>query len=183
MKKVFSLVLALALLLTAVSAFAAGSKEEPNQGGTAAPATTTEEAPEISVKFIADTEASAAAIKAFADAKEAGDILAPLPDDVKAKVPEGFATINEFLTAQFEGKFDNLPDEVILNIMFESSYAGVPKVIVLIGILPEAEGEEIEWQAFDGVGKDDGSVDVTVPKAIFEKIQTNPFLLGVISEK
>ena len=182
MKKLFSLVLALALLLTAVSAFAAGSKEEPNQGGAAA-TTTTEKAPEISVKFIADTEASAAAIKAFADAKEAGDILAPLPADVKAKVPEGFATINEFLTAQFEGKFDNLPNEVILNIMFESSYAGVPKVIVLIGILPEAEGEEIEWQAFDGVGKDDGSVDVTVPKAIFEKIQTNPFLLGVISEK
>ena len=182
MKKLFSLVLTLALLLTAVSAFATGSKEEPNQGGTVVPAAETEVAPEIGVKFVADTEASAAAIKAFADAKEAGDVLAPLPDDVKAKVPEGFANINELLTAQFEGDVAKVTDDMILNVKFETAYADGQKVIVLIGILPAAEGEEIEWQAFDGIGKADGSVDVTVPKAVFEKVQTNPFLIGVISE-
>ena len=182
MKKLFSLVLALALLLTAVSAFATGSKEEPSQSGTVVPAAETEEATEISIKFIADTEASAAAIKAFADAKESGDILAALPDDVKAKVPEGFATINELLTAQFEGDVAKVTDDMILNVKFETAYAAGQKVLVLIGILPTAEGEGIEWQTFEGVGKDDGSVDVTVPKAVFEKVQTNPFLIGVISE-
>ena len=182
MKKLFSLVLALALLLTAACAFAQGSKEEPTNGGAAVPATETEEAPEIGVSFIADTEASAAAIKAFADAKEAGDILAPLPDDVKAKVPEGFATINEMVTAQFDGELDKVTDDVILNVKFETAYGDGQKVIVLIGILPAEADGEIEWQAFDGVGKADGSVDVTVPKAVFEKVQTNPFLIGVISE-
>ena len=180
MKKVFSLLLVLALLLTAVSVFAEGSKETPGGGGSVVPKT--EEAPEISVKFIEDTEASAAAIKAFADAKEAGDILAPLPEDVRALVPEGFGTINEMLTAQFEGELDKVTDEVILNVKFETPYADGQKVIVLFGILPAEADGEIEWLAFDGVGKADGSVDVTVPKAVFEKIQTNPFLIGVISE-
>ena len=143
---------------------------------------TTEETPEVSVKFIDDTEASAAAIKAFADAKEAGDILSPLPEDVKALVPEGFVNINEMLTAQFEGEIDKVSDDVILNIKFETSYAGKDKVIVLFGILPAEEGGEIEWQAFEGAGKEDGSVDVTVPKAFFDKVQTNPFLVGVISD-
>ncbi|QTE68791.1 hypothetical protein JNO48_02460 [Clostridiales bacterium] len=173
MKKLFSLVLALAMLLTAAFAIAEGSKEEPTIGG---------DVSGVPMEFIADTEESAAAIKAFADAKEAGDVLAPLPDDVKAKIPEGFATISEMVTAKLDGEIDNLPDEVVMNVMFETPYSDGQKVIVLIGILPENAEEEIEWQAFDGVGKADGSVDVTVPKAVFEKVQTNPFLIGVISE-
>ena len=178
MKKLFSLVLALALLLTAACAFAQGSKEEPGGGGTVV------NVPEITIKFIDDTEASAAAIKTFADAKEAGDILAPLPEDVRAMIPEGFGTINEMRTAQFEGEIDKVTtDEFILNVMFDTPYGEGKKVVVLIGILPETAEGEIEWKVFNGVGKADGSVDVTVTKEIFEKVQTNPFIIGVISEE
>ena len=179
MKKLFSLVLTLALLLTAVSAFAAGSKEEPSGGGTVVPVT--EETPEIGISFIDDTDASAAAIKAFGEAKDAGDVLAPLPEDVSALVPEGFGTINDLKTAQFDGEVDKVTEDMLINVMFETPYAEGQKVIVLIGILPEAEGE-IEWKVFEGVGKADGSVDVTVTKDVFEKVKTNPFLIGVISE-
>ena len=179
MKKLFSLVLTLALLLTAVSAFAAGSKETPGGGGTVVPVT--EETPEIGISFIDDTDASAAAIKAFGEAKDAGDVLAPLPEDVSALVPEGFGTVSELLTAQFDGEVDKVTDDMLINVMFETPYAEGQKVIVLIGILPEAEGE-IEWKVFEGVGKADGSVDVTVTKDVFEKVKTNPFLIGVISE-
>lgn len=180
MKKLFSLVLTLALLLTAVSAFAAGSKEEPSGGGTVVPVT--EETPEIGISFIDDTDASAAAIKAFGEAKDAGDVLAPLPEDVSALVPEGFGTINELKTAQFDGEVDKVTEDMLINVMFETPYAEGQKVIVLIGILPEEAEGEIEWKVFEGVGKADGSVDVTVTKDVFEKVKTNPFLIGVISE-
>ena len=170
MKKLFSLVLTLALLLTAVSAFAGGSKETPGGGGTVVPVT--EETPEIGISFIDDTDASAAAIKAFGEAKDAGDVLAPLPEDVSALIPEGFGTINELKTAQFDGEVDKVTEDMLINVMF----------IVLIGILPEEAEGEIEWKVFEGVGKADGSVDVTVTKDVFEKVKTNPFLIGVISE-
>ena len=58
MKKIVSLVLALALVLTAVSAFAAGSKQQPTPAKQ-------EVTPEITITFIPDTSASAAIIKAF----------------------------------------------------------------------------------------------------------------------
>ena len=186
MKKILTLVLALALILTAVSAFAS-SPEEPNQGGNAVPnnggAVVAVKAPEITVKFITDTEASAAVLKLFADAAAAGDVLAPLPDDIKAKIPEGFNKINELLTAQFEGDLSLVKDEMILNVMFQTPYGDGQDVMVLIGILPEKADGEVEWNVYKGVGKADGSVDVTVPKEIFEKVQTNPFLIGVISDK
>ena len=174
MKKLFSLVLTLALLLTAVSAFAEGSKEEPTVGGTVV------DKPEIGISFIDDTDASAAAIKAFGDAKDAGEAL-PLPEDVLALIPEGFGTVNEMVTAQFGDGVDQLTEDALINFVFDTAYAEGQKVIVLIGILPEAEGD-IEWKVFEGTGKADGSVDVTVTKDVFEKVKTNPFLVGVISE-
>ena len=178
MKKILALVLALMMVLCAVSALAAGSKETPGGGGS----TVEEEAPVITVKFITDSEASAAAIKAFKDAFDAGDVLAPLPDAIKAQIPDGFGVINEMVTAQFEGEVGKVTDDMIMNVMFETKYGEKEKVMVVIGILPEAADGEIEWNMFEGEGKADGSVDVTIPKAIFEKVQTNPFLIGVISE-
>ena len=169
MKKIVSLVLALALVLTAVSAFAAGSKQQPTP-------TTQDVTPEISISFIPDTSASATIIKAFKEAHDAGDDLKALPDDVRAKIGEGQTKISELLTAKFEGDLSKITGDMVLIVKFETPYKEGEKVTVLLGIL----NEPVEWHTFSGVGLKDGSVQITVPKDIFDKVQTDPFVIGVV---
>ncbi len=178
MKKILSLVLALMMILTAVSALAAKSKEEPGGGGGS---TGDSDEPEIKIEVVADTNLSKAAIEAFKK-----DPLGPLSDEIKANIPADYGTINEMLTAKFVGEVGAVKKEVKMNMMFETHYGKDEKVIVIIGILPadatDVKVEDIEWQEFDGIGEEDGSVTFTIPKDTFVKINTNPFLIGVISQ-
>ena len=178
MKKILSLVLALMMILVAVSALAAGSKETPGGGGSSE---ATDEEPAIGIEIIDDNDLSKAAIEAFKK-----DPLGPLSAEDKAKIPADYGTINEMLTAQFNGEVGAVKKEVKMNMKFETSYGEGEKVIVVIGIMPadatNAKVEDIEWQEFDGVGEANGSVTFTVPKDTFVKINTNPFVIGVISQ-
>jgi hypothetical protein len=212
MKKILALVLSLTMILTVASAFAAnGSPEKPTPTGsiitptpapdptatpepTSAPdptatpeptntpggggqggGTVVTEEPKVTIKFLTDTDASKKIIEEFKAALEKGE----LPDAIKDKVPEGFKNVTEMLTVQFEGEVDKVTKEMILNVFFETQYAKDQKVIVLIGVLTK---DPIEWQAFNGVGKEDGSVDVTLPADVFNTLKTDPFLICVISE-
>ena len=180
MKKLLALVLVLFLALTAVSALAGGSKEVPSTGGTGA----VEEGETFTIKFVDDTPVSKATIEKFQEAYNSGDVLAPLPADISSAIPAGFTKMNELLTAQIEGYKSGETDTVTINVMFETPYYDGTEVMVLIGILPAdqtQEDAEIEWSAYKGYGQEDGSVNVTIPVEVFDKINTNPFLIGVIS--
>lgn len=175
MKKILSLVLALVMIL-AVACAAAESPETPGGGGVA-PAV-----PEISIEFIGDTEISKGIIDSFKAASDAGDVLSPLPADIKDKaVGLSLTTINEMVTAKFVGDTSKVSDTVTLIIAFETKYGKGDKLLVLFGVLPETPEGEVKWSAFEGTGLEDGRVEVTVPKALFDEIKDKPFLVGVIS--
>ena len=169
MKKILSLVLALVLVLTAVSALATGSKQKPTTKGT------TDE--ELGVKFIGDTDASRAAIDSFRAAYEAGDPLSVLPENIRSQIPAGRTQINELLTAQFEGNISGITKDVLVTVRFETAYEKGSDVTVLLGILEDP----IDWHTFAGKGQEDGSVQFKVPFAVFQKIMDNPFLIGVVN--
>lgn len=177
MKKILALVMALVMVLGAASAMAAGSKQTPGGGGT-----TVETPAEVNVVYAKDTEETAAIIEKFAEAAAAGDVLAALPDAVKANIPEGYNKINEMITAQVSGDINDVASYTVMNFAFESTYEAGKTVYVLAGILPATAGGEVEWEVFTGSVKDNGSVDVTLPKAFFEKVQNKPFVLAVVSE-
>ena len=174
MKKIIALVLALALVLTAVCALADNSKQTTGGGGSSGgsssgSSTVVTEEPVITIKFVKDTDKSAAVIKAFKDAYDKGDVLSVLPDDIKAQIGEGQVNINEMLTAAFDGDVSKITKDVVMTVKFETLYKAGEQVTVLLAILKDP----VEWHTFKGVGLADGSVQFTIPKAIFDAIQKN----------
>lgn len=190
MKKIFALILALALVLTAVSAFAAGSKTNndiatstASTGSTSA--STKEDASEadddeITSDILDDNEATKALKEKLAAALEAGDVLSALPEDVRAEIPEGYTNVNEVVTY----KLDKVPEgttSLTLNFKFETLYAEGEKVIVAFVIPAEDEGED-EWILLEGIGQADGSVNVTLNEENIEKIVGKEVTVIVISK-
>ena len=138
---------------------------------------TEDEEPEIGIEFIDIPAAAAATIDVLKAAFENGDLSGALAG---ISVPENYKTVNEVAAAQFTGECAKVTKDKVLNIKFNTPYEAGKEVLVLIGIIGEAG---VEWEEpFKGVGKDDGSVDVTVPAAVFTKVLNNPFLVAVISE-
>ena len=184
MKKILALVLALTMILTAVSAFAADSPENPGKkgggttggGGSTAYDTTVEE--EVTMGKVADNDATKAIKQLFVDGNAAGDPLSKLPDDVKGKIPEGFKTVNEMVTYQLSGDVSKV-NSLTLTFTFETKYADGEEVTVLIGI---AGAKETEWIVKTGKGNKDGDVVVTVTKAELDKISSNPFVVIPVSK-
>lgn len=169
MKKILALVLSLMMILTVASAFAAnGSPEQPSTK-------IVTDDPNASAKFIDDTEASKKIIEEF----KAAQANSELPAAIKDKVPEGFKNVTEMVTAQFDGDVAGISKDVILNVMFETQYAKDQKVVVLIGVLSK---DPVEWQACDGIVKEDGSIDVTLPASLLGTLKTDPFMICVITE-
>lgn len=178
MKKILSLVLALALAVCAFAAMADGpSKTNPDiaPGGT-------NEANTLSLVFVDNTEDTQKVVDAFKAAFDAGDVLAAFPEDVRGALPEGLTKINEMLSAEFEGDIEAQEDSVLINIVFETPFepAG-DQVAVLFGKL---NGEEVTWTVVDnGVIKDDGSVDVTLTKDLIKDLASaQPFMVAVASK-
>ena len=182
MKKILALVLALTMILTAVSAFAADSPENPGKkgggttgGGSTAYDTTVEE---VKMGKVADNDATKAIKQLFVDGNEAGDPLSKLPDDVKGKIAEGFKTVNEMVTYQLSGDVSKV-NSLTLTFTFETKYADGEEVTVLIGI---AGAKETEWIVKTGKGDKDGNVVVSVTKAELDKISSNPFVVIPVSK-
>ncbi len=177
MKKILSLVLALMMVLVAVSALAAGSKEEPTTGG---------DSSTIKIVPAEKTELSEAVIDEFKKAFGSNDPLAPLSDEAKAKLPADYTTVNEMLTSQFSGEVGAVEAPVEMNMKFETGYGEGETVYIAIGILPadatDVKVEDIEWEIIKGVGEADGSVTFTIPVDIVAKIGTNSFVIGAISQ-
>ena len=172
MKKIFALVLALALVLTAVSALAAGSK-----GGSDISDVTTD-TPEVTVSKAADNAATSAIKKLISDGQAGGDALAELPEDVKAKIPADAKTVNEMETFVLSGTLTK-GNSVVLTFKFATPYTEGEAVTILLGIPGETE---TEWVVLQGKGNKDGDVEVTVTKDILDKIGDKPFVVIPVSK-
>ena len=207
MKKILALVLSLMMVLVAVSAMAADSPGKNKQNAAvevveeaqaAAPAAAAPAAAPAAVNKAADnaadedtltlkiletnSDAVQAIIDQFAAANNSGDVLSVLPDDVKAKIPEGLTNINEIVTAQFEGDTTKVSGTVILKITFLSEYEEGQDVAVLFGKLTATN---VEWTVAEGKTVKDGDVvkvQVSIPAELVKSLGNEQFALVVVNK-
>ncbi len=188
MKKTLALVLALVMVLCAVSAMAEGSKTVDdtqsttvtdttvtNRGGYYAPA-----APALpTLGIVTPSAAAQAIIDQFKAAHDAGDDLGALPDDVKSQIGEGLVNINEMIAVKFSGD-TNVANEVEITLSFMTKYTNVgDDVAVLVG---ELDGENVKWTVLKGKVNGDGDIVVMVPAALVKGLENNEFLIAVVSK-
>lgn len=148
MKKTLGLVMALVMILTAVSAFAA------------IPSKTTADLVTVA------TESQGVTITATENDSEAvTTLLASLMEDnsipavAKAVLPEGsaYTKVEEAVTLKIEG--GTAEEDLVVNLKFPTNFAG-KNVAVLLGVLDN--GAIAEWKCVETAGKDDGSIDLTL---------------------
>ena len=176
MKKILSLVLILAMVLSAVSALAANSKTSKDTTKTT---TTNDEGDEsIYLEIIEDTEESTAVIQQFKDAFAAGDVLSPLPEDIRSQIPEDRTNVNEMVTAHFVGDTENAVGSYECEIEVPSAYTAGDEVSVVIGML-DGSGA---WSVFPGVVNEEGKVVVTFTADQVKAYGNDPFVLMIVSK-
>ena len=197
MKKVFALILALALVLSAVCALAGESKPSKQDASSSyavmdsgdntdyskysTPKTEAEPpAEEITSKFLDPNEATKEISEGI---KEKG--LDFFDDATKAQIPDGYTVINEIVTYLLD-KVPAGTTSLTLNYVFDTPYKAGDVVIVAFGI-PNEDGTT-EWILTEGVVQDDvsaqqeGSVNVTLTQEIIEKISGKEVTIVVISK-
>lgn len=199
MKKILCLVLALMLAMFSVAALAESpSKKNPAGGGEGTPVVVVDdkaETPaaknnavynpavatpaELAIEIVDDTDASAALIDTFAKAHEAGNVLAALPDDIVAALPEGLNVINEIVTMKLAGNTASVLSDYRFNVKLDTLYAEGTEIAVLIGKLSATP----EWTiAKDAKVKADGSIDFVLPVETIKSLGNDPFVLAVVSK-
>lgn len=183
MKKTLALVLALVMVLCAVSAMAEGSKTVEdtqkttvNNGGYYAPAAPAE-LPSLEI-VSTPSAAIQAIIDQFKAAHDAGDDLGALPDDVKGQIGSELTKVNEMIAVKFSGD-TNVANAVEVILSFMTKYTPGDEVAVLIG---EMDGENVKWTVLKGKVNDDGDVVVMVPAAMVKGLENNEFLIAVVSK-
>lgn len=178
MKKTLALVLALVMVLFAVSAMAGNSKNNNNMNY----GSTSEEEGDnaVGLEKTTPTEDLQKIIDDVTEAgKDGGDATTGLPEEGVKLVPEDKKTINEMDCYHLTGDPSGL-DELELIFTFATPFAEGEEVPVLFVISP-AEGP-VEWLRLTGVGNADGAVVVKVTKAELAKISNNPFLVMPLSK-
>ena len=180
MKKILALVLALVMVLTAVSALAAGSPENPGGktggGTTGYSVDTTEETKETE---LADTDATKAIKEELKKAAESGDVLSALPADVKAKIGEEFTKVSEMVTIKLAQGLD-AKKGLIIKKAFQTPYKSGEKVTVLLAV-PGADGK-VEWIVLEGTANADGEVVFVVDEATYNKIAGTEIVMVPVSK-
>jgi hypothetical protein len=136
-------------------------------------------APTLSISILQDTDASAAVIKTFADANEAGDVLGALPDDIKSALPADLTVINEIITAQINGATQDVTTAYEFNVKLDTLYAADAQVAVLVGKL----GTTVDWTVVKEASvKADGSINFVLSADTIKSLGNNPFVLAVVSK-
>ena len=153
MKKALALILAAVLALVCVSALAENSKENEDISQV------TTDTDKVSVENGEDTPAGTDLKNKITEAQAGGNAVDALPDEIKAKLPEGFTVINEMNTYKLSGNPEEAPDPVKMTFKFETPYENGEKVMLVVAIL-RPEPEEIEWLVWEGTGNADGDVEV-----------------------
>ncbi len=162
MKKVLGLVMALVMILTAVSALAATpSKSTKNLTNV----TTEEETVKVTV-----TKSNNPAVLELIEALTKNNAI---PADAKKVLPEGSTAtkVEELITLIIEG--GTAEKDLTVNLVFPTSYTG-KTVDVLLGIL---DGEKIvAWRYVKGIGKTDGSIDIVLSGALQDELNGHEFI-------
>ncbi len=87
-------------------------------------------------------------------------------------------TVYEFMAIE-EGGYDaETMDDLKIHMTFATPFEEGQKVAVLIGI--QNDIGDYDWTSLEGVGTEDGGVDVVVPEEILEALMTNKALLAVV---
>lgn len=148
MKKTLGLVLALVMILTAVSAFAA------------IPSKTTADLVDVT------TDADGVTVIATENETEAvTELLTTLsennaiPAEAAAVLPENstYTKVEEVTTLKIVG--GTAEEDLVVNLKFPTSFAG-KNVAVFLGVLDN--GKIAEWKVIEATGKDDGSIDLVL---------------------
>ena len=165
MKKTLGLVLALAMILTAVGAFAAIPSKT-----TADLVDVTTEDPNVTV--IATDNDGEAVTDLLTDLMEDNAI----PEDAAAVLPEGstYTQVEEVATLKIIG--GTTDEDLVVNLKFPTDFSG-KKVAVFLGAL---ENDEIvEWKVVETVGKDDGSIDLTLTNELQKWLNGREFVVMI----
>ena len=183
MKKVFSLILALALVLTAVSAMAADS---PTNEGKIYTKVDNTDYSKWNTSTATDTTPTSEILKEDSEltkelkAALATDGIKALPEEVQALIPDGLATINEVITY----KLDNVAAGVKLltiNYGLTTKYAPAGEKVAVIFVVEEANGEKTYLVA-EGTIQDNGSINVTLTEEILKAIVGKTVSVIVVSK-
>ena len=170
MKKTLGLVMVLVMILTAISAFAA------------VPSKTTADLVDVktqeeNVKVTA-TENTDEAILNLLASLMADNSINNLPAEAKAVLPEDstYAQVVEAVTLVIEG--GTAEKDLIINLKFPTSFEAGKKLGVLLGV---PAGTLIpEWKFVEGIGKDDGSVDVVLNGELQDWLNGREFIALVL---
>lgn len=162
MKKTLGLVMALVMILTAVSAFAAIPSKT-----TADLVTVTTENKDVTVIVTEnDSEAVTTLLTALMEDNA-------IPADVKEVLPEdsAYTTVEEVVTLKIVG--GTAEEDLVANLQFPTNFAG-KKVVVLLGVLDN--GVIAEWKSVETEGKDDGSIDLVLNGEIQDWLNGREFI-------
>ena len=146
MKKTLGLVLALVMILTAVSAFAAIPSKTTDDL-----VTVTTENPNVTVVA---TENDSEAVTTLLTALMENNAI---PTAAAAVLPEGntYTKVEEVATLKIIG--GTAEEDLTVNLKFPTDFSG-KNVAVILGVLDN--GVIAEWKVVETVGKDDGSIDL-----------------------
>ena len=87
-----------------------------------------------------------------------------------------FPCVCEFMSIRVEGYEEEMGD-VKTNGKFASTFEQDAKVAALIGFTAE---EGIEWNVFEAIGLEDGTIDMIIPGELLERVQDEGAFFSVI---
>jgi hypothetical protein len=174
MKKFLTLMLALALALTAVSALASSPTVPSKTDSTPA-----EETEEFSL-WIDATKADLANAE-IDKLNDAGiEYFGAAGDAIAAILGEGEYEVNEFAAVSASNSDAIEGDTVTVTLAFATPYEAGAKVAVLIGIVGD---EEIAWNVYEGTGVEGGAVSFELPATVAADIENGSALIAVVNAK
>jgi len=80
------------------------------------------------------------------------------------------------------GGFNEDCGNVTATMLFPTPYEKGEKVYVLVGIVDEQNDGAVTWQAFEGVGTEDGGIEVEFTQEIIKAIENGIALMAVVSK-
>lgn len=183
MKKIIALLLALALTLFAVAAFAASPSKkgedyiivivDPEHPG--AP-----DGPAFYFAISDDEELVAKANAELENLKAAESVQAYFSqEDAIAKIlGKAEYQVNEFWPV-IAGNYDPSMGKVIVKLYFATPYKANSDVAVMLGF---GEAGSVEWTTFAGKVQDDGCVQVTLDPDTVLRVQEQTALLAIVNK-
>lgn len=105
--------------------------------------------------------------------------LSPFPKSVQRAVPEGYDTINEFVTASMGSEHKNLKSMTV-EFTFETQYPEGETVFLLFGLTDEGK---TSWIVREAVCGEEGGVYVTLGEEQLDQLAGRSFALVVVSKE